>query len=150
MKPVCVQDSVDLTMQFKPLLCPSLGKTPDLGEVSVAEVGWDALKLNWTAPEGAYQNFFIQVLEADTTQPVQNVTVPGGLRSVDLPGLKAATRYHVTIRGVTQDFSTAPLSIEVLTGTPESFTPFLSLLSLLQGNQICKWGLSPSMLGKYQ
>ncbi|XP_006979628.1 tenascin isoform X5 [Peromyscus maniculatus bairdii] len=93
----------------------STGKTPDLGEVSVAEVGWDALKLNWTAPEGAYQNFFIQVLEADTTQPVQNVTVPGGLRSVDLPGLKAATRYHVTIRGVTQDFSTAPLSIEVLT-----------------------------------
>ncbi|XP_059110442.1 tenascin isoform X2 [Peromyscus eremicus] len=93
----------------------STGKTPDLGEVSVAEVGWDALKLNWTAPEGAYQNFFIQVLEADTTQPVQNFTVPGGLRSVDLPGLKAATHYHVTIQGVTQDFSTAPLSIEALT-----------------------------------
>ncbi|XP_052572750.1 tenascin isoform X3 [Peromyscus californicus insignis] len=93
----------------------STGKTPDLGEVSVAEVGWDALKLNWTAPEGAYQNFFIQVLEADTTQPVQNFTVPGGLRSVDLPGLKAATHYRVTIRGVTQDSSTAPLSIEALT-----------------------------------
>ncbi|KAL6089095.1 hypothetical protein STEG23_029009 [Scotinomys teguina] len=93
----------------------STGKTPDLGEFFVTEVGWDALKLNWTAPEGAYQNFFIQVLEADMTQPVQNFTVPGGLRSVDLPGLKAATPYHVTIRGVTQDFSTSPLSIEVLT-----------------------------------
>ncbi|ERE84528.1 tenascin [Cricetulus griseus] len=93
----------------------STGKTPNLGEVSVAEVGWDALKLNWTAPEGVYQNFFIQVLEADTTQTVQNLTVPGGLRSVDLPGLRAATHYHITIRGVTQDFSTAPLSVEVLT-----------------------------------
>lgn len=91
------------------------GKTPDLGEVSVTEVGWDALKLNWTAPEGAYENFFIQVLEADTTQIVQNLTVPGGLRSVDLPGLRAGTRYHVTIRGVTRDFSTVPLSVEVLT-----------------------------------
>ncbi|EDM10511.1 rCG55184, isoform CRA_a [Rattus norvegicus] len=91
------------------------GKTPSLGEVTVAEVGWDALKLNWTAPEGAYTNFFIQVLEADMTQTVQNLTVPGGLRSVDLPGLKAATRYYITVRGVTQDFSTAPLSVEVLT-----------------------------------
>lgn len=91
------------------------GKTPSLGEVTVAEVGWDALKLNWTAPEGAYKNFFIQVLEADMTQTVQNLTVPGGLRSVDLPGLKAATRYYITVRGVTQDFSTAPLSVEVLT-----------------------------------
>ncbi|KAL1776694.1 tenascin isoform X1 [Sigmodon hispidus] len=93
----------------------STGKIPNLGEVSVAEVGWDALKLNWTAPEGAYQSFFIQILEADMPQTVQNLTVPGGLRSVDLPGLKATTRYHITIQGVTRDFSTAPLSVEVLT-----------------------------------
>lgn len=140
-KPVCVQDSLDITMQFKLVLCHSLGKTPNLGEVSVAEVGWDALKLNWTAPEGVYQNFFIQVLEADTTQTVQNLTVPGGLRSVDLPGLRAATHYHITIRGVTQDFSTAPLSVEVLTGILDSFTPFLQPLSLLKRSQVCKQGL---------
>ncbi|XP_062938397.1 tenascin isoform X2 [Cynocephalus volans] len=93
----------------------STGETPSLGEVTVAEVGWDALKLNWTAPEGAYEHFFIQVQEADTVEAAQNLTVPGGLRSVDLPGLKAATRYNVTIRGVTRDFSTTPLSVEVLT-----------------------------------
>lgn len=88
-------------------------------------MGWDALRLNWTAPEGAYQNFFIQVLEADMVQSVQNLTVPGGLRSVDLPGLKAATRYRISIRGLTQDSSTDPLSVDVLTGTLDSFTPFL-------------------------
>ncbi|CAO2587839.1 Tnc [Lemmus lemmus] len=93
----------------------STGRTPNLGEISVTEVGWDALRLNWTAPEGAYQNFFIQVLEADMIQTVQNLTVPGGLRSVDLPGLKAATRYRISIQGLTQDSSTDPLSVEVLT-----------------------------------
>ncbi|XP_021782908.1 tenascin isoform X5 [Papio anubis] len=113
----------------------STGETPNLGEVMVAEVGWDALKLNWTVPEGAYEYFFIQVQEADTVEAAQNHTVPGGLRSTDLPGLKAATRYTITIRGVTQDFSTTPLSVEVLTAkepeignlnvsdiTPESFS----------------------------
>ncbi|XP_063570470.1 tenascin isoform X8 [Pongo abelii] len=93
----------------------STGETPNLGEVVVAKVGWDALKLNWTAPEGAYEYFFIQVQEADTVEAAQNLTVPGGLRSTDLPGLKAATHYTITIRGVTQDFSTTPLSVEVLT-----------------------------------
>ncbi|XP_051711738.2 tenascin isoform X3 [Oryctolagus cuniculus] len=93
----------------------STGETPSLGEVTVAEVGWDALKLNWTAPERAYEHFFIQVQEAGTTDAAQNVTVPGELRSTDLPGLKAATLYSITIQGVTRDFITTPLSIEVLT-----------------------------------
>ncbi|XP_027805224.2 tenascin [Marmota flaviventris] len=91
------------------------GESPKLGEVTVAEVGWDALKLNWTAPEGAYEHFVIQVQEADTGEAAQNLTVPGGLRSVDLSGLKSATRYSIIIRGVIGDFSTAPLSVEVLT-----------------------------------
>ncbi|XP_045647037.1 tenascin isoform X2 [Ursus americanus] len=93
----------------------STGETPNVGEVTVSEVGWDALRLNWTAPEGAYEQFFIQVQETDSVEAAQNLTVPGGLRSVDLPGLKAATHYTITIRGVTQDFSTTPLSVEVLT-----------------------------------
>ncbi|KAM8941448.1 tenascin isoform 3-T3 [Lycaon pictus] len=93
----------------------STGETPNLGEVMVSEVGWNTLKLNWTAPEGAYEQFFIQVQETDSVEAAQNLTVPGGLRSVDLPGLKAATHYSVTIRGLTRDFSTTPLSVEVLT-----------------------------------
>ncbi|KAK2508771.1 hypothetical protein MC885_006126, partial [Smutsia gigantea] len=93
----------------------STGETPSLGEVTVSKVGWDALKLNWTAPQGAYEQFFIQVQETDTVEAVQNLTVPGGQRSVDLPGLKTATRYNITIHGVTQNFSTTPLSVEVLT-----------------------------------
>ncbi|XP_065735356.1 tenascin isoform X4 [Phocoena phocoena] len=99
----------------------STGEAPHLGEVTVSEVGWDALKLHWTAPEGAYEQFLIQVQETDTEEAAQNLTVPGGLRSVDLPGLKADTHYSVTIRGVTRDFSTTPLSVEVLTamGSPK-------------------------------
>uniref|UniRef100_A0A8C3WXC8 Tenascin n=1 Tax=Catagonus wagneri TaxID=51154 RepID=A0A8C3WXC8_9CETA len=93
----------------------STGETPHLGEVTVSQVGWDALKLNWMALEGAYEQFFIQVQETDTAKAAQNLTVPGGLRSVDLPGLKAATHYSITIRGLTRDFSTVPLSVEVLT-----------------------------------
>ncbi|XP_060056028.1 tenascin isoform X8 [Erinaceus europaeus] len=98
----------------------STGEAPNLGEVMVSEVGWNTIKLNWTAPEGTYEHFFIQVQETDLIEATQNLTVPGGLRSVDLPGLKAATHYRVIIRGVTQDYSTSPLSVDVLTeGFPD-------------------------------
>ena len=101
---------------IKLVLFPSPGEIPSLGEVTVSEVGWNTLKLNWSAPEGAYEQFFIQVQETGLVEAAQNLTVLGGLRSVDLPGLKSATHYSVTIRGVTRDFSTTPLSVEVLTG----------------------------------
>ncbi|XP_019065369.1 tenascin isoform X5 [Fukomys damarensis] len=117
----------------------STGKTPNLGEITVAEVGWDALKLTWTAPEGAYEHFFIQVQETDTVTAVQNLTVPGGLRSVDLPGLKAATHYRVTIHGVTQDFSTTPLSAEV-------WTEALPLLENLTISDINPYGFTVSWM----
>ncbi|XP_016066378.1 PREDICTED: tenascin [Miniopterus natalensis] len=93
----------------------STGEVPGLGEVTVSAVGWDALRLSWTAPAGAYEQFFIQVQEAGAAGAAQNLTVPGGLRALDLPGLRAATRYSITIRGVTRDSSTSPLSVEVLT-----------------------------------
>lgn len=93
----------------------STGETPSLGEVTVSKVAWDALTLNWTAPEGRYEHFFIEVQERDTVNTSQNFTVSGALRSMDLPGLKASTHYKVSIRGVTQDFSTTPVLVEVLT-----------------------------------
>nr|XP_012423094.1 PREDICTED: tenascin isoform X4 [Odobenus rosmarus divergens] len=119
----------------------STGEAPNLGEVTVSEVGWDALRLNWTAPEGAYEQFFIQVQETDTVEAAQNLTVPGGLRSVDLPGLKAATHYSVTIRGVTQDFSTTPLSVEVLTamGSPKE----ISFSDITEDSATVSW-MAPS------
>lgn len=50
-------------------------------------------------------------------EAAQNLTVPGGLRAVDVPGLKAATPYRVTIYGVIQGYRTPVLSAEASTGT---------------------------------
>ena len=55
--------------------------------------------------------------EANGVEAAQNLTVPGGLRAVDVPGLKAATPYRVTIYGVIQGYRTPVLSAEASTGT---------------------------------
>ncbi|XP_070286883.1 tenascin isoform X4 [Myotis yumanensis] len=93
---------------------------PKLGDLAVTEVGWDGLKLNWTAADQAYEHFVIQVQEANKVEAAQNLTVPGSLRAVDIPGLKAATPYRVTIYGVIRGYRTPVLSAEASTaGEPE-------------------------------
>ncbi|XP_069431380.1 tenascin isoform X6 [Ovis canadensis] len=94
--------------------------SPELGNLTVTEAGWDGLRLNWTAADQAYEHFVIQVQEANGVEAAQNLTVPGNLRAVDIPGLKAATPYRVTIHGVIRGYRTPVLSAEASTaGEPE-------------------------------
>ena len=83
----------------------------------MTEAGWDGLRLNWTAADQAYEHFVIQVQEANGVEEARNLTVPGSLRTVDVPGLKAATPYRVTIHGVIRGYRTPVLSAEDSTGT---------------------------------
>ncbi|XP_072698624.1 tenascin isoform X3 [Canis lupus baileyi] len=90
---------------------------PQLGDLAVTEAGWDGLRLNWTAADPAYEHFVIQVQEANLVEAPQNLTVPGSLRAVEVPGLKAATPYRVTIYGVIRGYRTPVLSAEASTAT---------------------------------
>ncbi|NWW50121.1 TENA protein, partial [Pedionomus torquatus] len=107
---------------------------PELGKLSVSETGWDGFQLSWTAADGAYENFIIQVQELDNPEETWNITVPGGLHFTNVTGLKANTPYNITLHGVIQGYRTKPLSVETMTGahpevgeltvsdiTPESF-----------------------------
>ncbi|NXO00532.1 TENA protein, partial [Rhinopomastus cyanomelas] len=107
---------------------------PELGTLSVPETGWDGFQLTWTTADETYENFIIQVQESDNPEETRNITVPGGLRSLNVTGLKVNTPYTITLYGMTQGHRTKPLSVETITGvhpgiseltvsdiTPESF-----------------------------
>uniref|UniRef100_A0A8D0NU90 Tenascin n=1 Tax=Sus scrofa TaxID=9823 RepID=A0A8D0NU90_PIG len=117
----------------------STGKLPQLGDLVVTEAGWDGLKLNWTAADQAYEHFVIQVQEANRVEAVQNLTVPGGLRAVDVSGLKAATPYRVTIYGVIRSYRTPGLSAE-------ASTEALPLLENLTISDINPYGFTVSWM----
>ncbi|XP_057404223.1 tenascin isoform X3 [Balaenoptera acutorostrata] len=90
-------------------------EVPDLGNLTVTEVSWDALRLDWTSPDGIYEQFVIEIREADLAQEARSLTVPGSLCSAEIPGLRAGTRYTITLRGKVRGRSTQPLAVEVIT-----------------------------------
>uniref|UniRef100_A0A8B9TSH1 Tenascin n=1 Tax=Anas platyrhynchos TaxID=8839 RepID=A0A8B9TSH1_ANAPL len=110
---------------------------PELGKLSVSETGWDGFQLTWTAADGAYENFVIQVQEADNPEETRNITVPGRLRFMNVTGLKANTPYNITLYGVINGYRTKPLSVETATGIFSSslMAPFL-----------CRQGHEPEQL----
>ncbi|NWT01481.1 TENA protein, partial [Mionectes macconnelli] len=115
-------------------LCPYSEEEPELGKLSVSKAGWDGFQLTWTADGGPYESFVIEVQEVGNPEESWNVTVPGGLRSGNVTGLRASTPYNITLHGVIRGHRTTPLSVETTTGehpevgelmvsdiTPESF-----------------------------
>lgn len=101
-------------------LCPYAEEVPDLGNLTVTEVSWDALRLHWTTPDGIYEQFVIEVQEAGQAKEAHSLTVPGSLHSVEIPGLAAGTPYTVTLHGEVRGRSTRPLAAEVITGIGSS------------------------------
>lgn len=97
-------------------LCPHAEEVPDLGNLTVTKVGWHGLSLDWTAPDGIYEQFIIEIQKADRAEEAHSLTVPGSLRSVEIPGLRAGTPYTITLRGEVRGRSTPPLVVEAVTG----------------------------------
>lgn len=102
-------------------LCPHAEEVPDLGNLTVTAVHWDGLSLDWTAPDGICEQFIIEIQEADQAKGAHSLTVPGSLRSVDIPGLRAGTPYTATLHGQVRGRSTPPLVVEAVTGIGPSF-----------------------------
>ncbi|XP_054092278.2 tenascin isoform X10 [Callithrix jacchus] len=117
----------------------STEQAPELENLTVTEVGWNGLRLNWTAADQAYEHFVIQVQEVNKVEAAQNLTVPGSLRAVDIPGLKAATPYRVSIYGVIQGYRTPVLSAE-------ASTEALPLLENLTISDINPYGFTVSWM----
>uniref|UniRef100_A0A8D3D1S0 Tenascin C n=1 Tax=Scophthalmus maximus TaxID=52904 RepID=A0A8D3D1S0_SCOMX len=95
---------------------------PVVTNVTVSDVSWDSFLLSWSAEDGAFEAFLIEVTNAETGAEWQNHTVPADTRSLTLSGLSPTTWYRANLYGVS-----TPSAL----GSP-SFLYFLPLL-LRQG-----------------
>uniref|UniRef100_A0A8D2MQN3 Tenascin C n=1 Tax=Zonotrichia albicollis TaxID=44394 RepID=A0A8D2MQN3_ZONAL len=93
----------------------STGASPEMENLSVSQPGWDGFQLTWTAADGAFESFVLQVQEAGSPEESRNVTVPGTLSSVNVTGLKASTPYTITLQGLARGHRSKPISLETTT-----------------------------------
>ncbi|XP_048469310.1 tenascin [Rhincodon typus] len=88
----------------------------ELENLMVSEVTSGSFKLSWTADE-SFESFVIDVKDSDGLFEPLTYTVPGDQFSIDIPHLRAATDYEVSIYGISHGQQTKPLYTEAQTVT---------------------------------
>uniref|UniRef100_A0A671VC03 Tenascin Cb n=1 Tax=Sparus aurata TaxID=8175 RepID=A0A671VC03_SPAAU len=121
---------------FMLYVCPSLvtEEKPVVTNVTVSDVSWDSFLLSWSAEDGAFQAFLIEVTDAETGAEWHNHTVPAHARSLTISGLSPATWYRASLYGLYRGAVLDPVFADTITEaepevqallvsdvTPESF-----------------------------
>ncbi|XP_059494262.1 tenascin isoform X14 [Stegostoma tigrinum] len=86
----------------------------ELENLMVSEVTSGSFKLSWTADE-SFESFVIDVKDSDGLFEPLTYTVPGDQYSIDIPHLRAATDYEISIYGISHGQQTRPLYTEAQT-----------------------------------
>lgn len=103
--------------------------------ITVGDVSWDSFLLSWSAEDGAFQAFLIEVTDAETGSEWQNHTVTGDARSLAISGLFPTTWYRVSLYGLHGGAILDPVIADTITGinilswSPTLFHLLSSLLS---------------------
>ncbi|XP_072908180.1 tenascin isoform X2 [Hemitrygon akajei] len=90
---------------------------PELDSLVVSDITSEGFTLSWTAEDGAFEYFIIDVKDSESSlDPIQHV-LSGKTRTTDISGLVEGTGYQINITGVTKGWRTQPLT--AVTATEE-------------------------------
>uniref|UniRef100_A0AAQ5ZDL2 Tenascin C n=1 Tax=Amphiprion ocellaris TaxID=80972 RepID=A0AAQ5ZDL2_AMPOC len=89
---------------------------PVVTNVTVSDVSWDSFLLSWSAEDGAFEAFLIEVTDAETGAEWQNHTVSADARSLSITGLSPTTWYRANLYGVYRGVLLDPVFADTITG----------------------------------
>uniref|UniRef100_A0A3P8TJE2 Tenascin Cb n=1 Tax=Amphiprion percula TaxID=161767 RepID=A0A3P8TJE2_AMPPE len=100
---------------------PTEEEKPVVTNVTVSDVSWDSFLLSWSAEDGAFEAFLIEVTDAETGAEWQNHTVSADARSLSITGLSPTTWYRANLYGVYRGVLLDPVFADTITdlGSPK-------------------------------
>ncbi|XP_069880173.1 tenascin-X isoform X2 [Dipodomys merriami] len=101
---------------------------PHLGELAVAEVTSDTVRLSWTVAQGLFDSFLVQYKDAHG-QP-QTMPVSRDLREATISGLDPARKYKFLLFGLQDGKRRGPISVEAKTMPDTKPSPRLGELTV--------------------
>ncbi|XP_070760059.1 tenascin isoform X2 [Enoplosus armatus] len=100
---------------------PTEEEKPEVTNVTISDISWDSFLLSWSAEDGAFEAFLIEVTDAETGAEWQNHTAPADARSLAIFGLSPTTWYRASLYGVYRGALLDPVFAETITdlGSPK-------------------------------
>ncbi|XP_008334106.1 tenascin isoform X1 [Cynoglossus semilaevis] len=100
---------------------PTEEEKPVVTNITISDVSWDSFLLSWTAEDGAFDSFLVEVSDAETGAEWQNHTLPSEARSLSVSGLAPSTWYRANLYGVFRGLLLDPVFADTITdlGAPK-------------------------------
>ncbi|XP_071338014.1 tenascin isoform X2 [Trachinotus anak] len=100
---------------------PTEEEKPVVTNVTISNVSWDSFLLSWSAEDGAFEAFQVEVIDAEMGAEWQNHTVVADARSLAISGLSPTTWYKANLYGVYRGVLLDPVYAETITdlGSPK-------------------------------
>ncbi|XP_068460742.1 tenascin isoform X2 [Clinocottus analis] len=100
---------------------PTEEEKPLVTNVTISDVSWDSFLLSWSAEDGAFEGFLIEVTDAETGAEWQNHTAPADARYLAISGLSSTTWYRANLYGVHKGALLDPVFADTITdlGSPK-------------------------------
>ncbi|KAG7234981.1 hypothetical protein INR49_003463, partial [Caranx melampygus] len=94
---------------------PTEEEKPVVTNVTISDVSWDSFLLSWSAEDGAFEGFLVEVTDAETGDEWQNHTVLADARSLAISDLSPSTWYRANLYGVYRGSLLDPVFAETIT-----------------------------------
>uniref|UniRef100_A0A8C1PNI8 Zmp:0000000846 n=1 Tax=Cyprinus carpio TaxID=7962 RepID=A0A8C1PNI8_CYPCA len=103
----------------------STAAEPDLSGLVVSNITSDTVSLSWRTGEKAFDNFIVEVRESALPTQATGRTLPGGVRSTVLTGLRGDTQYQIKLYATVGGSNTAALTTVVTTEPKPKLGPIV-------------------------
>ncbi|KTF73525.1 hypothetical protein cypCar_00040092 [Cyprinus carpio] len=104
---------------------PPVAAEPDLSGLVVSNITSDTVSLSWRTGEKAFDNFIVEVRESALPTQATGRTLPGGVRSTVLTGLRGDTQYQIKLYATVGGSNTAALTTVVTTEPKPKLGPIV-------------------------
>uniref|UniRef100_A0A3Q3MP13 Tenascin C n=1 Tax=Mastacembelus armatus TaxID=205130 RepID=A0A3Q3MP13_9TELE len=100
---------------------PTEEEKPVVNNLTVSDVSWDSFLLSWSADNGVFDAFLIEVTDAEMGAEWQNHTLPADARSLTIYGLSPTTWYRTNLYGMYRGALLGPVGADTITdmGSPK-------------------------------
>lgn len=104
------------SLQPPPPLFFSAGE-PEIGNLNVSNITPESFNLSWTATDGAFETFTIEIIDSNRLLDTVQYTISGAARTAYISGLRPSNDFIVYLSGLAPGIRTQTINVTVTTGT---------------------------------
>lgn len=90
---------------------------PEIGNLNVSDITRESFNLSWTATDGAFETFTIEIIDSNRFLETKKYEISGAERTAHISGLRPGNDFIVYLSGLAPNIRTKTIHATVTTGT---------------------------------